>query len=359
MSQYRFSLQKAVSRGKGQSAIAKAAYNAREQLHDERKDQFTRDYGKPTKNSDGKDDILFTGIFLDTKLNPPEWAKERSQMWNAQVAAEKRKDAREAQEIIVNLPWELTQKQREYMLTDFCREVTRGTRRVADVNMHKAPKHGDDRNIHAHILLTVREIHPDGFTGKRLEVTPEQLDNWKEKWAARGARELKKAGFSLEAERWAVGHLTKDKQCDAALKRLDLEHAANLTGPATKHLGPEAAAMERNGKGSDRSDIRREDLDAGQEMVKLKRELAFVEKQILTEILAMQRESRGLRESEMTPRAIPTRPVTTNAPVEKVMTDAERIAARAKIDLSKYLRKHKPDQKRDMPEKPPDRDRER
>src|ERR1039457_2523222 len=115
MSQYRFSLQKAVSRGKGQSAIAKAAYNAREQLHDERKDQFTRDYGKPTKNSDGKDDILFTGIYLDTKLNPPEWAKERSQMWNAQVAAEKRKDAREAQEIIVNLPWELTQKQREYL----------------------------------------------------------------------------------------------------------------------------------------------------------------------------------------------------------------------------------------------------
>jgi hypothetical protein len=172
-------------------------------------------------------------------------------------------------------------------------------------------------------------------------------------------QELKKAGFSLEAERWAVGHLTKEKQCDAALKRLDLEHAANLTGPATKHLGPEAAAMERNGKGSDRSDIRREDLDAGQEMVKLKRELAFVEKQILTEILAMQRESRGVRESEMTPRAIPTRPVTTNAPVEKVMTDAERIAARAKIDLSKYLRKHKPDQKRDMPKEPPDRDRER
>jgi hypothetical protein len=360
MSQYRFSLQKAVSRGKGQSAVAKAAYNAREQLHDERKDQFTRDYGKPTKNSDGKDDILFTGIFLDTKLNPPEWAKERSQMWNAQVASEKRKDAREAQEIIVNLPWELTQKQREYMLTDFCREVTRGTRRIADANMHKAPKHGDDRNIHAHILLTVREIGQDGSTGKRLEVTPEQLDNWKEKWAARGARELRKAGFSLEADRWAVGHLTKEKQCDAALKRLDLEHAATLTGPATKHLGPEAAAMERNGKGSNRSDIRREDLGAGQEMVKLKRELALIEKQILTEILAMQREPRGLRQSEMTPHTIAT-PVTAHAPVEKAATDAERLAARAKIDLSKYRpeRKGQQNQERTVSQKPPDRDRER
>src|SRR5271154_2196539 len=111
------------------------------------------------------------------------------------------------------------------MLTDFCREITRGTGRIAGVNMHKAPKHGDDRNIHAHILLTVREMRPEGFTGRRFEIVPEQIEQWKEKWAARGARELRKAGFPLEAERWAAGHLTKEKQCDAALKRLDLEHA--------------------------------------------------------------------------------------------------------------------------------------
>ncbi len=280
MSQYRFSLSKAVSRGKGQSAVAKAAYNGREQLHDDRTDKFTRNYGTPTKNSGGKDDILFSGIFLDTSRDVPKWATDREKMWNAQVAAEKRKDAREGQEVIVNLPWELPQKQREYMLTDFCREITRGTGRIADVNMHKAPKHGDDRNIHAHILLTVREIGKDGFTGKRLEVTPEQLENWKEKWAARGAKELRKAEFPVEAERWAVGNLTKEKQRDAALKRLDLEHAATLMGAATKHLGPEAAAMERHGKGSGRSDTRREEVAANQELAKLKRELAAIDKQI-------------------------------------------------------------------------------
>jgi hypothetical protein len=229
------------------------------------------------------------------------------------------------------------------MLTDFCREVTRGTRRIADANMHKAPKHGDDRNIHAHILLTVREIGQDGSTGKRLEVTPEQLDNWKEKWAARGARELRKAAFSLEADRWAVGHLTKEKQCDAALKRLDLEHAATLMGPATKHLGPEAAAMERNGKGSDRSDIRREDLGAGQEMVKLKRELAIVEKQILTEILAMQRETRGANK-------------------QTILQPADQIPGRpSDLTSPRFLKesKEQQDKKPDVSQKPPDRDRER
>jgi hypothetical protein len=280
MSQYRFSLSKAVSRGKGQSAVAKAAYNRREQLHDDRMDKFTRNYGNSTKNSGGRDDVLFSGIFYDTSRNVPDWVTDREKMWNAQVAAEKRKDAREAQEIIVNLPWELTQKQREYMLTDFCRELTRGTGRIADVNMHKAPKHGDDRNIHAHILMTVREIGKDGFTGKRLEITTPQLDSLRQKWAARGAKELRKAGFPLEADRWAVGHLSKEKQRDDALKRLDLEHAKTLMGAATKHLGPEAAAMERKGKGSDRGDIRQKDVTDGKNLAELKRELAGINKQI-------------------------------------------------------------------------------
>ena len=134
--------------------------------------------------------------------------QDRAALWNAASAAEKRKDAREAQEIIVNLPHELSDQQRRFMLTDFVREhITRGTGRIADVNIHAAPKHGDDRNIHAHILMTVREIGPDGFGKKLPDVTPQQIRHWKEKWAERGAKELRKAGFEIEADRWAVGYM--------------------------------------------------------------------------------------------------------------------------------------------------------
>jgi hypothetical protein len=375
MSQYRFSLSKAVSRGKGQSAVAKAAYNGREQLHDDRHGKSTRDYGRPTKNSGGKDDVLFSGIFLDTTRDVPKWATDREKMWNAASTAEKRKDAREAQEIIVNLPWELTQKQREYMLTDFCREITRSTGRIADVNMHKAPKHGDDRNIHAHILLTVREIRPDGFTGKRFEIIPEQIEQWKQKWAARGARELKKAGFALEAERWAVGHLTKEKQRDAALKRLDLEHAATLMGAATKHLGPEAAAMERKGKGSDRSDIRREEVVASKELAKLKREMAAIDKQISIALYGRidpydrhisdvkKDQARGL-ESRAVRKSLHQRgelhPEKQLAPTQDSLTKDAKLAEAVRS----VLRPPKPsvpskEAGKDVPQKPPDRDRER
>ena len=369
MSQYRFSLSKAVSRGKGQSAVAKAAYNGREQLHDDRTDKFTRNYGKPTKNSGGKDDVLFSGIFLDTSRDVPKWATDREKMWNAQAAAEKRKDAREAQEIIVNLPWELSQKQREYMLTDFCRELTRGTGRIADLNMHKAPKHGDDRNIHAHILMTVREIGKDGFTGERLAVTTPQLDDLRQKWAARGAKELRKAGFALEADRWAVGHQTKEKQREDALKRLDLEHAKTLLGAATKHLGPEAAAMERKGKGSDRSDTLRKDVADRKELAKLKREMAALDKQIsialygrtdrASDRIARQTQhiadvkagqARGL-ESRAVRIELHRRGELYNSPTPD----------KPKIDFSKYTpeRLRQKDKERDVPLKPPEQDRER
>jgi hypothetical protein len=280
MAQYRCSIRDAISRGKGQSAVAKAAYNAREKLRDERTGEL-KDYSR------NKEDILFSGIFVDPKRNAPEWVKDRGALWNAAAAAEKRKDAREAQEIIVNLPHELTDQQRRFMLTDFVREqITRGTGRVADVNIHRPPEHGDDRNYHAHILMTVREIGPDGFTGQRLAVTPEQIQSWKEKWAERGAKELRKAGFEIEADRWSVGHLTLEQQRQAAIERGDLAHAETLNHEPTKHRGTAASAMERKGEETDRGNIDRDKFTAAQETAKLKAELAQIEREIRLEELA-------------------------------------------------------------------------
>ena len=132
MAQYRCSVQKALSRGKGQSAVAKAAYNAREKIRDERTGEL-KDYSR------NKHEVLFSGIFVDPKRNAPAWVQDRSALWNAASAAEKNKNAREAQEIIVNLPHELSDQQRRFMLTDFVREqITRGTGRIADVRPYLA-----------------------------------------------------------------------------------------------------------------------------------------------------------------------------------------------------------------------------
>src|SRR5271166_5981225 len=110
MAIYRFSVS-IVSRGAGQSVVAKAAYNAREKLRDERTGEM-KDYSR------GKDDILFSAIFVDPKHNAPEWTKDRAALWNAAVAAEKRKDAREAEEVVVNRPLERADQRGGFMLTD-------------------------------------------------------------------------------------------------------------------------------------------------------------------------------------------------------------------------------------------------
>lgn len=53
--------------------------------------------------------------------------------------------------------------------------------------------------------MTVRSIGPDGFGTKLPEVDKTQIAQWREKWAERGAKELRKAGFDKEADRWRSG----------------------------------------------------------------------------------------------------------------------------------------------------------
>ena len=103
---------KTVSRGKGQSAIAKAAYNARENIRDEQTDE--------QKNYTRGSAVLFSGIFAPK--DAPAWANDRAALWNS-VEREKRneKDAQLAREITLGLPHELTDEQRKQLVTDFVR----------------------------------------------------------------------------------------------------------------------------------------------------------------------------------------------------------------------------------------------
>src|SRR5664280_3077973 len=113
---------------------------------------------------------------------------------------------------------------------------------------------GDERNYHAHILLTLREIDGDGFSAEKARHWNSKELNlqWRDKWAELGARYLAKAGFEQEAERYSYSHLTLKEQFREAARRGDLAHADNLDREPTKHLGPQAAAMERRGVATER-----------------------------------------------------------------------------------------------------------
>ncbi|WP_342353006.1 Ti-type conjugative transfer relaxase TraA [Legionella busanensis] len=190
MAIYRFSAQ-IISRSQGRSIVAASAYRSGENLVDERTGVI---YDFTDKN-----DVVYKEIFLPA--NAPGWMSDRSQLWNAVELGEKRKDAQLAREVQLALPRELSIKQnielvREFVNTEF---VTRGM--VADVCFHN-PK--DDEGLtqpHAHILLSLRQAHAEGFGLKERSWNDKALlEHWREEWANLENRHLALHGIDQRVD---------------------------------------------------------------------------------------------------------------------------------------------------------------
>ena len=224
---------KPVSRAKGRSSTAAAAYRAADRITDERTGEI-HDYTRRTG-------VESAGVVLPD--GAAEWAADRSALWNAAEAAEKRKDACVAREFEVALPAELSPEERRQLATDFAKDMANRERCAVDVAIHAPGKGGDNRNHHAHILRTTRKVEAGGLGAK--------LDTEK---AGR------KRAIDLEAvrERWAV-------MTNEALKRVGhevrVDHRSlkgqGIEAVPTRHLGPSATAMERRGEPTDRGDLNR------------------------------------------------------------------------------------------------------
>jgi ATP-dependent exoDNAse (exonuclease V) alpha subunit len=160
---------KVISRSKGRSAVAAAAYRSGSKLHDTRQD-LNFDYTQ-------KSEVVFSEILL--RDGAPAWMANREALWNAVEAGEKRKDAQLARDIEFALPQELAREQAIALARDFVRSefVARGM--VADLNVHWEPA-----NPHVHLMLTMRELTADGFGRKVTEWNKVALlKEWRERWA--------------------------------------------------------------------------------------------------------------------------------------------------------------------------------
>ncbi|MFZ0271019.1 MAG: MobA/MobL family protein [Acidobacteriaceae bacterium] len=241
MALYRFSTIH-VSRGKGDGAIKRAAYNGRCELSDERTGQAW--------NYSGRSGLEASDIFVPD--GAPKWMRDRQALWNEAAAAEdlsrRRDTAREARDFKISLPHELNAQQREWLVKDFARYLVRKGM-VVDWAIHAPDDHSDSRHYHAHLLTTTREITREGFGNKVREWDKrETLQEWRERFAEMGAKQLERAGFKLEAERYREAFGTLQEQRRKAIQRGDMEHAERLDREPTRPMGPKAAAMERDPK---------------------------------------------------------------------------------------------------------------
>ncbi|MBP5606429.1 MAG: MobA/MobL family protein, partial [Ruminiclostridium sp.] len=143
MAIYHFSM-KIITRGKGKSAVAGAAYRAGEKLRNEY-DGLTHDYTR-------KGGIVHTEILLPE--HAPHEYTDRSTLWNAVEKAEKAKNSQLARDIEFSLPNELSREENIALARRFVQQTFVEKGMCADLCIHDPDR--DQPNIHAHILLTMR-----------------------------------------------------------------------------------------------------------------------------------------------------------------------------------------------------------
>ena len=139
---------KIVSRGKGKSAVAAAAYRSGEKLTNEW-DGLTHDYTK-------KGGVVHSEILLPAHA-PPAFS-DRSTLWNSVELSEKSNNAQLAREVEIALPVELSREEQTRLVRDYCSSQFVSKGMIADFNLHDT----GGGNPHAHILLTMRPLDEKG-----------------------------------------------------------------------------------------------------------------------------------------------------------------------------------------------------
>jgi ATP-dependent exoDNAse (exonuclease V) alpha subunit len=204
------------------SAVAAAAYEAREALFDEQR-------GRVHDYTADRADLVHDEILLP-KLAPYRWF-DREVLWNEVEARERRSDAQVARSVILTLPRELdtqagTDLAREYFQDAF---VRRGM--VVDMAVHTKDASDGEPQPHAHALLTMRRIVDGAFGLKETAWNKvSAIKEWREEWAEMANRRLAEHGISARLDHRPI--------------RSAVRTAARVAGRATERVA-EVATLAR------------------------------------------------------------------------------------------------------------------
>ncbi|MGO1164430.1 Ti-type conjugative transfer relaxase TraA [Brucella sp. C7-11G] len=248
---------KPVSRASGRSAVASMAYRAGEKLTNER-DGITHDY-TAKQGVEHAEVVLPQGVSAD-------WARDRSDLWNAAEFAEKRKDARVAREFEIALPHELSAEERLEASREFAQELADRYGAAVDFAIHAPHDASDVRNHHAHVMMTTRQVTGDGLGEKTylerenkwllahdLPTTDMQLRDLRQRWEGIANERLAMAGLDIR-----IDH------------RSHMERGLEIA--PTEHMGVHATQMERRGLDVSRARLDEEAARRNAELIREKPE---------------------------------------------------------------------------------------
>ena len=245
---------KIISRGKGKSAVAASAYRSGEKIKNEY-DGIVHDFTR-------KGGIAHTEILLPQ--NAPQEFSNRSVLWNSVEKIEKSKNSQLAREIEIALPQELDREKQIELVREYVKENFVKVGMCADIALHDK----NDRNPHAHILLTMRPLNEEktwGAKSKKEYILDENGEKVKLKNGNYKTRKINTTDWNEQekAEEWrkAWADIT-NKYLEENNIQEKVDHRSyqrqGIEQIPTIHLGVSASQMEKKGITTDRGNINRE-----------------------------------------------------------------------------------------------------
>ena len=246
-----------ISRGKGKSAVASAAYISGEKIKNEW-DGVTHDYTK-------KQGVISKEIFLPD--HAPKEYKDRKTLWNSVELFEKNSNAQLARNFIISLPKELSIEENKKMIEEYVQNNFVKEGMIVDLAIHDESREGN-QNIHAHIMTIVRPINEDGTWGQKskkeyiLDEKGEKILNKNGKpktrkvelttWNDKGNVEKWRENFSDLCNEYLAKNKIEKRVDHRSFKRQNSDYLPTI------HLGSAASAMERKGIETDKGNYNRE-----------------------------------------------------------------------------------------------------
>ena len=242
-----------VSRGKGKSAVAAAAYRSGEKITNEW-DGMTHDYTR-------KRGVVHTEILLPPHA-PPSFS-DRSTLWNSVELYEKAGNAQLAREIDAALPIELSREEQIRLVREYCSSqfVSRGM--CVDFAIHDT----GSGNPHCHIMLTMRPLDERGAWAAKSKKEYDLDENGERIRLPSGRYKTHKVDLTgwndkgnalLWRKAWAD---ISNAYLERAGSRSRIDHRSNaergIDEIPTVHMGVAACQMEKKGIATEKGELNR------------------------------------------------------------------------------------------------------
>ena len=256
----------------GHSAVEQSGYISREKMYSE--------YDGKTYYPKYSEDLVHCEVLLPE--NAPEEYKDPSVLWNSVEMFEKASDAQLARTLRVELPNEWSYDLSKEVVRDYCMRnfVSKGM--CVQFAIHDSENDQGQRNLHAHIMITLRSIDEQGKwmpkqkkvycrdeNGERIplidkktgqqKVDKQNRKQWKcetiqtNDWNSRENAKIwrKDLADTINAVNERIG-MTENFWEHRSFKEQGLDIIPQI------HLGEKASAMERAGIRTIRGDINRD-----------------------------------------------------------------------------------------------------